>query len=39
MDSWPGLAVDGSRLDGAAVAERRDAFLRSALDQLPAAVS
>lgn len=39
MDSWPGFAVDGSRLDGAAVAERRDAFLRTALDQLPAAIS
>jgi Ser/Thr protein kinase RdoA (MazF antagonist) len=39
MDGWPGFAEDGSPLDGAAVTERRDAFLRTALDQLPAAIS
>jgi aminoglycoside phosphotransferase (APT) family kinase protein len=38
MDGWPGFADDGSPLDGAAVTERRDAFLRTALDQLPAAI-
>jgi hypothetical protein len=31
----PGFAGDGSPLDAAAVTERRDAFLRTALDQLP----
>ena len=36
MQGWPGFADDGSALDAAAVTERRDAFLRSALDQLPA---
>jgi hypothetical protein len=35
----PGFAGDGSPLDAAAVTERRDAFLRTALDQLPAPVS
>jgi aminoglycoside phosphotransferase (APT) family kinase protein len=37
MDStfWPGFARDGSPLDAAAVTGRRDAFLRTALDQLP----
>jgi aminoglycoside phosphotransferase (APT) family kinase protein len=36
-DGWlPGFARDGSPLDAAAVTERRDAFLRAALDQLPA---
>ncbi len=37
----PGLAFtgDGRPLDGTAVTERRDAFLRTALDQLPAAIS
>ena len=39
MDGWPGFADDGSLLDAAAVTERRDAFLRTALDQLPAAIS
>jgi hypothetical protein len=39
MDGWPGFADDGSPLDGAAVTERRDAFLRTALDQLPARTS
>ena len=32
-------AGDGSPLDAAAVTERRDAFLRAALDQLPARIS
>jgi hypothetical protein len=32
----PGFAGDGSPLDAAAVTERRDAFLRSALDLVPA---
>jgi hypothetical protein len=36
MHDWPGFADDGSPLDAAAVRERRDAFLRTALDQLPA---
>ena len=31
----PGFADDGRPLDAAAVTERRDAFLRTALDQLP----
>src|SRR6059036_2699796 len=35
----PGFAGDGSPLDTAAVTERRDAFLRAALDQLPAPIS
>jgi Ser/Thr protein kinase RdoA (MazF antagonist) len=35
MDGWPAFAGDGSPLDAAAVTERRDAFLRAALDQLP----
>ena len=35
----PGFAGDGSPLDAAAVTERRDAFLRTALDQLPTPVS
>jgi len=39
MHGWPGFADDGSPLDAAAVTERRDAFLRTALDQLPAAIS
>ena len=34
----PGFAGDGSPLDAAAVTERRDAFLRTALDQLPTRV-
>jgi len=38
--AWlPGFAGDGSPLDAAAVTERRDAFLRTALDQLPARIS
>lgn len=36
MDSWPGFADDGSPLDASAVTERRDTFLRAALDHLPA---
>lgn len=36
LHGWPGFADDGSPLDAAAVTERRDAFLRAALDQLPA---
>ena len=36
MDGWPGFADDGSPLDALAVTERRDSFLRTALDQLPA---
>jgi hypothetical protein len=40
MHGWvPGFAGDGSPLDAAAVTERRDAFLRAALDQLPARIS
>ena len=39
MHGWPGFASDGSPLDAAAVTERRNAFLRTALDQLPAAIS
>jgi aminoglycoside phosphotransferase (APT) family kinase protein len=39
MQDWPGFADDGSPLDAAAVTERRDAFLRTALDQLPARIS
>ncbi len=39
MHGWPGFADDGSPLDAAAVTERRDAFLRTALDQLPAPIS
>ena len=35
LHGWPGFADDGSPLDAAAVTERRDAFLRTALDQLP----
>jgi hypothetical protein len=39
-DGWvPGFAGDGSPLDAAAVTERRDAFLRTALDQLPTPIS
>lgn len=39
MDGWPGFADDGSPLDTAAVTERREAFLRTALDQLSTAIS
>jgi len=35
MDGWQGFADDGSPLDAEGVAERRDTFLRNALDQLP----
>ena len=35
MDGWPGFADDGSPLDASAVTERRDTFLRIALDELP----
>jgi hypothetical protein len=35
----PGFAEDGSPLDAAAVTARRDAFLRTALDQLPTRIS
>jgi aminoglycoside phosphotransferase (APT) family kinase protein len=42
-DVWGGNMLwegdDGSPLDAAAVTERRDAFLRTALDQLPARIS
>jgi aminoglycoside phosphotransferase (APT) family kinase protein len=38
MHGWPGFSDDGSPLDAAAVTERRDAFLRTALDQLPTRV-
>jgi hypothetical protein len=38
MHGWPGFAGDGSPLDAAAVTERRDAFLRTALGQLPARI-
>jgi hypothetical protein len=34
-----GFAGDGSPLDAPAVTERRDAFLRTALDQHPARIS
>jgi aminoglycoside phosphotransferase (APT) family kinase protein len=33
LEGWPGYA-DGERLDVSAIAERRDAFLRAALDRL-----
>jgi hypothetical protein len=33
MDGWAGFADDGSLLGAAAVTERRDAFLRTALSQ------
>jgi aminoglycoside phosphotransferase (APT) family kinase protein len=36
LHGWQGFAGDGSPLDAAAITERRDAFLRTALDQLPA---
>ena len=39
MQGWPGFADDGSPLDTAAVTERRDAFLRTALDRLPTPIS
>jgi hypothetical protein len=35
----PGFAGDGSPLDAEAVTERRDAFLRTAVDQLPIPIS
>jgi hypothetical protein len=35
----PRFAGDGRALDAAAVTERRDAFLRTALDQLPTRIS
>src|SRR5205823_142572 len=35
----PGFAGDGSPLDAAPVTERRDAFFRTALDQLPTPIS
>jgi aminoglycoside phosphotransferase (APT) family kinase protein len=38
MHGWPGFADDGSPLDAAAATERRDAFLRTALGQLPARI-
>jgi hypothetical protein len=34
-----GFAGDGNPLDAAAVTERRDTFLRAAVDQLPARIS
>jgi aminoglycoside phosphotransferase (APT) family kinase protein len=40
LHGWvPGFAGDGSPLDAAAVTERRDRFLRAALDQLLAPIS
>lgn len=39
MHGFPGFADDGSPLDAAAVTERRDVFLRTALDQLPIRIS
>ena len=39
LHGWPGFAGDGSPLDAEAVTERRDAFFRTALDQLPARIS
>jgi Ser/Thr protein kinase RdoA (MazF antagonist) len=36
---WPGFADDGSPPDAEVVTERRDEFLRAALDQLPAPIS
>jgi aminoglycoside phosphotransferase (APT) family kinase protein len=36
MQGWLGFAEDGSQLDASAVTERRDTFLRIALDELPA---
>lgn len=36
MHGWPGFAADGRPLDAPAVTERRDEFIRSALDRLPA---
>jgi hypothetical protein len=40
LNGWvPGFAGDRSPLDAAAVTERRDAFLRTALDQLPTRIS
>jgi aminoglycoside phosphotransferase (APT) family kinase protein len=36
MHGWLGFADDGSPLDASAVTERRDTFLRTALDQLSA---
>lgn len=33
MHGWPGFADDGSALDAAAVTDRRDAFLRTALSR------
>jgi aminoglycoside phosphotransferase (APT) family kinase protein len=35
MQGWPGFADDGSPLDAAAVSQRRDEFLRTAIGQLP----
>jgi len=35
LHGFPGFADDGSPLDAAAVTERRDVFLRAALDQFP----
>jgi hypothetical protein len=35
----PGFAGDGRPLDAAAVTERRDAFLRTAVDQLPTPIN
>jgi hypothetical protein len=40
LNGWvPGFAGDGSPLDATAITERRDAFLRTALDQLPTRIS
>lgn len=35
MNGWSGFADDGEALDTSAVTERRDAFLRNALEQFP----
>jgi hypothetical protein len=34
LTGFPGFSADGSQLDTAAVTQRRDAFLRTALDGL-----
>ena len=38
LHGWPGFADDGNPLDAATGTERRDGFLRTALDQLPTRV-
>jgi hypothetical protein len=34
LDGWPGFDDQGNPMDGPACTERRDAFLRAALDRL-----